>query len=792
MTKGYASADELNADLQLASDYLLTQVLKRNLGLPGYDSVGYGQQSPFANSNSNSGNSNGSGNNNGVNAPQQEAVGDSSSSRTTDYGTNNQEAGVEEGDLVASTANVTLAAFGDYIVAYDPISGEQVAQFRMPFNNSYFDGWYGGPEPAVDGIAVGDMRMMMRMPSIRSLVIHEATKRLLVICDGLAPLRIAEMTNAKDGSTTSSSSSSSQIVPILFQPNGTHVRLYNIDSILAGTTDPLATYDINGDFNAVRMINGIAHVMTSTGVDTYTDLVMPFERSNAAYANMSDDEYAAAVQTKAATAVPAFTNKLMSEITLSNGVVPTLARMSVFADASSVVGSVDLAMPAGPMNTYAQITSFDMTGNAITAAASGTFSSDYWARFYASTDTVLIATQGTKTIENITRQDGKQRITSIDQTFFTAFSIDGATTAPHSVGKVDGYLLNEYAMDVLDNQLRVAVTIWNSTYVWDPNWEMDDKIVVIPVDRHLRGLQNSNASTGGDSGVSDGGDNGTPADGGDVSVSPEPTDDGDDWVSTTDRTQNFVTVLQMPGPSSNEPGEMQVVGSVKIGKPDETITAVRFFDNIGYAVTFEQTDPFYVIDLSGPTILGEVEISGFSNYLHSINADNTLILAIGQEADINGTVLGMQLTIFDMSTPSSPSVVQRHSIETAADVYSYTDAQWDFKAARYSDGLLILPMDVYSMYGNDTSTEFHGFVTFTADANGIAEDCRINNNFGSGADSCYCYGGLPRRSMIFNGNVVTTQSSSIVSTNLDTCQKNWELAIDVGGQGDANQCCGVW
>ena len=763
--------------MQLASDYLLNQVIKRNLGVSGYDSAGYGQQSPYASGNSdNSGNSGG---NSAVDAPQSEAVSDSAS-RSTDYGINNQEAGVEEGDLVQSNGNVTIVAYGDYIVVYNPLTGQQLEQFRMPFNKTYYDNWYGGP--AVDGIVAGDMRMMMRMPSIRSLVIHEASQRLLVICDGLAPMVIAGMMEKAGGggdSSSTSSSGDSTIVPILFEPNGTHVRLYDIDSILAGTTEPLTTYDINGNFNAVRMINGVAHVMTSTGVDTYTDLIMPFERSNKEYANMTDAEYAAAVQTKAATAVPAFTNKLMGEITLSNGVVPTLARISVFADESSI-GSVDLAMPAGPMNTYAQITSFDMTGSSITPSASGTFSSDYWARFYASTDTVLIATQGSKTIENITRADGKQRITSIEQTFFTAFSIEGATTAPHSVGRVDGYLLNEYAMDILDNQLRVAVTIWNSTYVWDPKWEVDDDMVVIlpvPEGRSLRGLQ-------------DGGVSSPPSDGTNA-TDIVPTDDGDDWVSTTDLTQNFVTVLQMPGPSSNEPGQMQLVGSVKIGKPDETITAVRFFDNLGYAVTFEQTDPFYVIDLAGPSIVGEVEITGFSNYLHSINDDNTLILAIGQEADVNGTVLGMQLSIFDMSTPSSPTVIQRHNIETTADVYSYSDAQWDFKAARYSGGRLILPMDVYSMYGNDTSTEFHGFVTFAADASGIAEECRINNNFGQGADSCYCYGGLPRRSMIFNGNVVTMQSSSVVSTNLDSCQENWELAIDAG-QSDVEQCCGVW
>lgn len=88
----------------------------------------------------------------------------------------------------------------------------------------------------------------------------------------------------------------------------------------------------------------------------------------------------------------------------------------------------------------------------------------------------------------------------------------------------------------------------------------------------------------------------------------------------------------------------------KLGKPNELFTAVRFFDNVAYAVTFERTDPFYVLDMKDPynlDVLAEVEISGFSTYLHSMNDKNCLILAIGQEADENGRVLGLQLTVFD-------------------------------------------------------------------------------------------------------------------------------------------------
>jgi uncharacterized secreted protein with C-terminal beta-propeller domain len=50
-----------------------------------------------------------------------------------------------------------------------------------------------------------------------------------------------------------------------------------------------------------------------------------------------------------------------------------------------------------------------------------------------------------------------------------------------------------------------------------------------------------------------------------------------------------------------------------------------------YLVTFRRIDPFFVIDLSNPkspAVLGELKISGFSNYLHPY--DNNTVIGFGQ------------------------------------------------------------------------------------------------------------------------------------------------------------------
>jgi len=100
-----------------------------------------------------------------------------------------------------------------------------------------------------------------------------------------------------------------------------------------------------------------------------------------------------------------------------------------------------------------------------------------------------------------------------------------------------------------------------------------------------------------------------------------------------------------------------------IGKPGERLYASRFVGDRAYLVTFRQTDPLYVVDLSDPrdpSVLGELEIEGYSDYLMPIGEDH--LLGIGRDAvaapggggERGGFVLGVKLSLFDVSDPSSP------------------------------------------------------------------------------------------------------------------------------------------
>lgn len=119
------------------------------------------------------------------------------------------------------------------------------------------------------------------------------------------------------------------------------------------------------------------------------------------------------------------------------------------------------------------------------------------------------------------------------------------------------------------------------------------------------------------------------------------------WGETT---TNSITTLN---------ANLQVLDSITGIAPTESIYSVRFVQDRAYIVTFEQIDPFFVIDLSNPrniVILGELKIPGYSTYLHPLSP--TLILGFGRDVILHpdGRIMNgaMKLSLFDVSQSRLP------------------------------------------------------------------------------------------------------------------------------------------
>ncbi|HSK24993.1 MAG TPA: beta-propeller domain-containing protein [Egicoccus sp.] len=181
-------------------------------------------------------------------------------------------------------------------------------------------------------------------------------------------------------------------------------------------------------------------------------------------------------------------------------------------------------------------------------------------------------------------------------------------------------------------------------------------------------------------------------------------------------SESVVTVLEPDGAELVEVGQVTGLGLT------ERIYAVRFIGDVGYVVTFRQTDPLYTLDLSDPTdpqVTGELKILGYSAYLHPVGEG--LLLGVGQDADEDGRTKGTQLSLFDVSDPADP---QRLDQVTLADGMS--EVEYDHHAFLHwpATGLTVVPFQQWH-YDEATQQESSdsGALAFTVNReDGIVEE----------------------------------------------------------------------
>ncbi|MCP4078569.1 MAG: hypothetical protein GY744_20595 [Gammaproteobacteria bacterium] len=192
-------------------------------------------------------------------------------------------------------------------------------------------------------------------------------------------------------------------------------------------------------------------------------------------------------------------------------------------------------------------------------------------------------------------------------------------------GRVDGYLINQFAMDEHNDLLRVVTTV--------SSWWIDEDPV------------------------------------------------------------NSLFILEQSGEQLVERSKL-----TGLGKKGERIYAARFIGDKGFLVTFQQIDPLYTLDLSDPDkprVAGELEVPGFSTYLHPL--EDGLLLAIGRDVDNNS----MKLSLFDISDFDNPGLLDSEIIGFG----SYSEAEYSHKAFTWfeKEKLLALPVTHWSYSINPDS-----------------------------------------------------------------------------------------
>lgn len=249
-----------------------------------------------------------------------------------------------------------------------------------------------------------------------------------------------------------------------------------------------------------------------------------------------------------------------------------------------------------------------------------------------------------------------------------------------------------------------------------------------------------------------------------------------DWQNNT-VSKNNLYVLNL---------NLETVGSVTNIAPDETIYSVRFMGDRTYMVTFKKVDPFFVIDTSdprNPSILGQLKIPGYSDYLHPY--DENHVIGFGKDAVADKDFAwyqGMKIALFDVSDVANPTLKDSISI---GDRGTNSELLYNHKALLFEKdrNLLAFPIEIYTLTEEQKrsadansawgTSSFQGAMVYTISPKGFTERGRITHyteedkvKLGS-----YFYGKSIERILRIDNSLFTIGQDGIQSHDEESLQK---------------------
>ncbi len=345
------------------------------------------------------------------------------------------------------------------------------------------------------------------------------------------------------------------------------VQIYNIEN----PAQPVLknTYALSGIYNNIRRVGSSIRIVTQsyldyyrtdlvTYIDTYQKRAVPSKASQANYILLSEKEFDSAVIDAMAKNEEAIKALHMEDL-FNSGYWYSYGNS--ISEKKALVDFGDCRKIHAP-SVPAEL---GLTQIATINIESGTFDLTsllaYSNIIYASKENLYITTPFWNWFS--WEQD-------TDATYVHQMNIAGTESSRYvGSGKIDGTIINQFAMDEYRGNLRIASTV--------------NKLVSLD----------------------------------DAELMP--------WQRFSRNQYSQVTILK-----SDANHNLVVIGtSEKMGE-DERIQSVRFFNERGFVVTFRNTDPLFTLDLSDPTkpsVVGGLVIPGFSSYLHMI--DDHHIIGVG-------------------------------------------------------------------------------------------------------------------------------------------------------------------
>ncbi len=165
-------------------------------------------------------------------------------------------------------------------------------------------------------------------------------------------------------------------------------------------------------------------------------------------------------------------------------------------------------------------------------------------------------------------------------------------------------------------------------------------------------------------------------------------------IVTEDRSQSpWEPIVALYTYDVGDPDDVTRVGRLAI-ETGETLRSVRFDGARGYAVTFRQVDPLFVLDLSdaqNPIVAGELEVPGWSTHLVPLG---DRLVGVGFD-----DTLGFRpaVALYDVSRPEFPARLARILLGEHWTYDTTSEATLDEKALKVLEDqqLILIPVSSY-------------------------------------------------------------------------------------------------
>lgn len=255
--------------------------------------------------------------------------------------------------------------------------------------------------------------------------------------------------------------------------------------------------------------------------------------------------------------------------------------------------------------------------------------------------------------------------------------------------------------------------------------------------------------------------------------------------------------------------KLNKIGETECLSKGEKMYSTRFSGEKAYMVTYKNTDPLYVIDLSNPkepTVLGKLKIPGYSTYLHPYDENHLIGIGMqtketvyrdsqGRVTSTSARITGMKMALFDVSDVNNPKQISQTII---GDSRTTSAILTNHKALLFSKekGILAIPVNSYpsdfevesssddisklvSQYTNyNKNYTAEGYAVYNINlTDGFNLKGIINHEIIKTSGYRYGYSGKLLRGLWIEDNLYTVSEKMIKVNKLDDLSQISELEI---------------